>query len=76
MARSLDAAFEPDSEVVLHEAPKSSGAAGSTAETLADMQTWSYGLPFAEALPDGDALVAYYAGTSEAMDIRWVRLGL
>ena len=76
MAGSLDAAFAPDSEVVLHEAPKSSGVAGSAAETLADMQTWSYGLPFAEALPDGNALVVYYAGTSEAMDIHWARLGL
>ncbi len=76
MAHSLDAAFAPDSEVVLHEAATSSGAVGSTADALADMQTWSYGLPFAEALPDGDALVVYYAGTSDAMDIRWARLGL
>jgi hypothetical protein len=38
------------------------------------MARWSFGLPFAEALPDGDVLIAYYAGSAQAMDIRWARL--
>jgi hypothetical protein len=75
MAGSIDGAFTRDSEVVLHEASTFSGAVGSTSEALADMQTWSYGLPFAEALPDGDVMAVYYAGMPEAMDIRWARLG-
>jgi hypothetical protein len=38
------------------------------------MSIWSFGLPFAEVLPDGEVLVAYYAGTEAAMDIHWCRL--
>jgi len=37
---------------------------------------WSFGLPYAETLPDGDVLVVYYAGTETAMDIHWARLAL
>lgn len=74
LADSIDGVFRPESEVVLHKAATPPATAGSTAEALADMQTWSYGLPFAEVLPDGDVMVVYYAGTSSAMDIHWVRL--
>jgi hypothetical protein len=76
LAESIDGAFGRESEVVLHEASTASNIISSTGEALADMQTWSYGLPFAEALPDGDVMVVYYAGLADAMDIRWVRLGL
>ncbi len=76
LAQSIDSAFEAESEVVIHEVPTAPGAVSSTAEALADMQTWSYGLPFAGALPDGDAMVVYYAGAPDAMDIRWARLRL
>ena len=74
LAERIDADFAAGTEVVLYEAGAARLAAGSTAETLADMQTWNYGLPFAEALPDGAVLVVYYAGTSQAMEIRWARL--
>jgi hypothetical protein len=40
------------------------------------MSLWIFGLPYAEALPDGDVLVAYYAGEAAALDIRWARLRL
>lgn len=76
LAESIDGAFDPESEVVLHEASTAINTISSTGEALADMQTWSYGLPFAEALPDGDVMVVYYAGLPDAMDIRWARLGL
>ena len=51
-------------------------ATGSTGEMLVDMGRWSFGLPYAETLPDGDVLVVYYAGSPEAMDIRWARLSV
>jgi hypothetical protein len=38
------------------------------------LSVWSFGLPFADRLPDGDVLVVYYAGSEEAMDVRWARL--
>jgi len=40
------------------------------------MSRWSYGLPWAEALPDGDVIVVWYAGTPESMDIHWARLSV
>ena len=41
------------------------------------MGTWSYGLAFAEALPDGDVGVVHYAaGADGGTDVRWARLRL
>ena len=41
------------------------------------MGTWSYGLAFAEALPDGDVGVVHYAaGAGGGTDVRWARLRL
>ena len=74
-AASIDAPFEPLSEVTIYShAEASAGTEISTGDALASMDLWSFGLPFAEALPDGDALVVYYAGEASALDIRWARL--
>lgn len=73
LAPSIDGDFDPDSEVVLytHKAPTE----GDTDQTGAlGFSVWSFGLPYAEPLPDGDVLVVYYAGTEAAMDIHWARL--
>jgi hypothetical protein len=87
-AAAIDAPFAAASEVVVHRpddgpqrtAPSGSGAddeAVDTKEILIDMGTWSYGLAFAEALPDGDVGVVHYAaGIDGATDVRWVRLRL
>jgi hypothetical protein len=40
------------------------------------MGRWSYGLPFAHALPNGEALVVYYAGSATGTSIHWARLAL
>jgi hypothetical protein len=41
------------------------------------MGTWSYGLPYSEALPDGDVGVVHYAaGPAGGTDVCWVRLRL
>jgi len=47
-----------------------------TAGTLDEMGRWTYGLPYATALPNGEVLVAYYAGTSAGTSIRFARLAL
>jgi hypothetical protein len=74
-ANSIDAAFDPATEVVVYaHAQASAGIEVSTGDALASMDLWSFGLPYAEALPDGDALVVYYAGEARALAIRWARL--
>ena len=40
------------------------------------MGLWSFGLPFAAALPDGGVMVVYYAGDDSCMEVRWARLSL
>jgi hypothetical protein len=73
MAPAIDGAFDPDGEVVLytHQAPTED----DTDQTGAlGFSVWSFGLPYAETLPNGDVLVVYYAGTETAMDIHWARL--
>jgi hypothetical protein len=74
LAAAIDAPFEPASEVVLY-AQEQDAPGGADEDTtgalLAEMSLWTFGLPYAEALPDGDVLIAYYAGTETALDIRW-----
>jgi hypothetical protein len=74
-AASIDGAFDPSSELVLYEAAAPARQTADTAAMLTDMGLWSFGLPYAEALPEGrGAIVVYYAGTPDCMDIRWARL--
>lgn len=73
-APSLHAEFLPDTEVILYEAANEARRTGNTAEMLTDMGLWTFGLPYAEALPNGDALIVYYAGVEGCMDVRWARL--
>ena len=44
------------------------------ADTLDVMSDWSYGLPYATVLSNGEVLIVYYAGLTERMDVKWVRL--
>jgi hypothetical protein len=76
LAPAIDAPFDPAGEVVLYTLGQDAarGADDSTGALLAEMSLWTFGLPYAEPLPDGDVLVAYYAGTEAGMDIRWARL--
>jgi len=41
---------------------------------LADMNMWSFGLPYADVLNSGKVLVFYYAGNDKKMDLHWTRL--
>ena len=67
--------------MVLHEAdrpqPRDASSTETTGDALVEMQTWSYGLAFAETLPDGDVGVVHYApGQDGGLDVRWVRLAV
>ena len=79
VAAGVDAAFDPRSEVVLYQlpaaAPPPSGTEGDGGEALVAMQTWTFGLPFALARPDGKVLVACYLGDSDAaIGLNWYLL--
>ncbi|MFN8487988.1 MAG: sialidase family protein [Caldilineaceae bacterium] len=76
VAPSIDAAFDPASEVVIYTHGQAAKQDDNMGELLAEMALWSFGLPYAETLTDGDVLVVYYAGTEKAMDIYWARLRL
>ncbi|MFH1475964.1 MAG: sialidase family protein [Verrucomicrobiota bacterium] len=76
-ARGIDAPLEAGTELELYRletAAEQESPTTSTGELLADMGLWTFGLPFAERMPDGDVLVAYYAGAAARMDIRLARL--
>lgn len=85
LAASIEAPFDPDSEIVLFDAdadPTSAARTGSsptdtTGDALEQMQTWSYGLCHAEALSDGDVGVVHYApGAAGGIEVRWIRLAV
>ena len=78
LAAAPDASFDASSEVELYRhgaaGPGSAAGLGDTGEVLAEMGLWSFGLPFAAALPDGDAMAVYYAGDDTCMEVCWARL--
>jgi hypothetical protein len=77
MADSIDAEFNSDTEVIVYSLEKpNSKDLGSVGDVLADMKIWSYGLPYAEPLPNGNVMVVYYAGETGSMDIRWAQLSI
>ncbi len=76
MAPAIDRPFEKNTELIIHTQETVQPTIDDTGKLLDDMNMWSYGLPYGESLSDGSVLVVYYAGTAEAMDIRWVKLQL
>ncbi len=52
------------------------GAPRDQRELWQDMLAWRFGHPRAVQLPDGDVLVAFYAGDDTAVGVRWARLRL
>lgn len=73
-AAHIAAPFDPASEVVIYTHDTGDAGSADTGEMLASMDLWSFGLPFATALPNGEAIVVYYAGEAKALDICWARL--
>jgi hypothetical protein len=76
LAARLEAPFDPASEVVVYTHGGQAKQDEQMGDLLAEMGLWSFGLPYAEALPNGDVLVLYYAGSHQEMDIYWARLRL
>ena len=76
VADAVDQRFEADTEVEIYRLADAAptGPGRQTGDLLAQMGLWNFGLPFAAALPDDDALVVYYAGDAQNMWVRWVRL--
>ena len=77
LAAGVDASFGSETEVVLYtheQAMAQDPGDEDTGELLEEMGLWTFGLPFAEVLPDGSVMVLYYAGISESMSCYWVRL--
>jgi len=74
LAPAVDAPFDPASDLLLYTHAEAAKEDEKTGELLAEMGLWSFGLPYAEPLPNGDVLVVYYAGTTTALDLHWVRL--
>jgi hypothetical protein len=74
VAPDVAAQFDAATDVVLYDNAPAAATTNSTGALLAEMGIWSFGLPYAEALPEGDVLVAYYAGDGATLDIRWARL--
>ena len=75
LAPALDAPFDAATELVLYSQGTLPGEqTEGVAELLSEMSMWTFGLPYAETLPDGAVLVVYYAGTDEAMHIHWARI--
>lgn len=70
----IDAAFPADTEVLLYQHQQKESTGDDTAKLVRQIVHWSYGLPFAEVLPNGEVMVIYYAGTDTCMDCRWARL--
>jgi hypothetical protein len=73
-APDLAAPFDPSTDIAVYQHPRPQSASVDTGDMLASMGMWNFGLPYAEALPGGDAMVVYYAGEAAALDIRWARL--
>jgi hypothetical protein len=76
VAPDMTAPFDPASEIVIYTHGDAAAQRDDTGALLAEMGLWSFGLPFAEALPGGTVLVMYYAGDAARMDVRWARVGL
>ena len=79
LAASLDAPFEPATEIIVYQhqaTTEPTTATDNTGAQLSTMGLWTFGLPFCEALPSGEVIVVYYAGTNEAMDLCWAKLSL
>ena len=75
VAPSIDSAFDPASEVLIYQhQTENETQSENTGDLLDEMSLWSFGLPYAEALSDGDVMVVYYAGDSQSMDIHYARL--
>ena len=71
---NLNAQFDENSEVTIFNQKKIKQNSKELGGLLADMNIWSFGLPYADVLQSGKVLVFYYAGNDKKMDLHWIRL--
>ena len=71
---NLNAHFDEISEVTIFNQKKIKQNNKELGGLLADMNIWSFGLPYADVLQSGKVLVFYYAGNDKKMDLHWIRL--
>jgi hypothetical protein len=77
MAPGIEGRFSEESQVALYSLEQHQPRhLKDTGDMLADMNVWTYGLPYAEALPNGEAIVVYYTGDANSLDSLWCRLRL
>lgn len=77
LASHISADFDLTSEVIIYTHQANDVHQSDDTGTLLDeMSIWSFGLPYAEILANGDVMVVYYAGNSQMMDIYFARLQL
>lgn len=72
--------WQRDNELTFYESEigPEAGAAGQREfeDFWQDMMAWRFGHPRGALLPDGDLLVAFYAGDAAATSMHWVRIEL
>ena len=76
MGATIQTRFERSTEIEVysHMLSTRKPSKDTTGDVLEDQGFWTYGLPFAVALPSGGVLVVYYAGDNGKMDIRFARI--
>ena len=52
------------------------GSSKDSGDVWVHMSVWTFGHPAAAQLPNGDVVVAYYAGDDTRMGVPWVRIAL
>ena len=70
----LNASFDKISEITIFNQKKIKQNSKELGGLLADMNIWSFGLPYADVLQSGKVLVFYYAGNDKKMDLHWTRI--
>lgn len=77
LSASIESPFPDESELEIYRHTTASvddATDDSVGELLGEMSLWSFGLPYAETLPDGTVAILYYAGTDSEMAIRYATL--
>ncbi len=80
MSDDFGKTWKPDSEIAFYTSKVGTepGSAGTRAfeEFWQDMMAWRFGHPRGVLLPDGDLMIAYYAGDSDSTSMHWARIRL
>jgi len=79
LSKSIHAPFLAETEITIYEHPEireTRRTYKDTGELLSDLHLWTFGHPHAEALPSGEVMVVFYAGTNGSLSTRWVRVSL